>query len=169
MLKLVGGFGFSLDIPDPVDYQGHQVWDINILGISLALGQADATNVILSTNQSTGRSITGGPTDAANVKESLDAFDRKEPGFLSQLSAQRLLERLPSGFATAILADCAQLGQIAAVIDIPGCTGGAISAEITGAGEVTFYGLAVFLDAAEASAALEIALDRVQRERPAFR
>jgi len=159
MLKLVGGFGFSLDIPDPEDYRGHLVWDINILGITLAIGQADATTVIFSSG-----SPAGGPPAAANVKESMDTFDGLAPGFLDRPNSQRLLERLPSGFATAVLAECGGLGQIATITDIPGCTGAAISAEITGAGEVTFYGLAAFQDEAQAAAALETALNRVQDE-----
>ena len=159
MLKLVAGFGLTLEIPDPEDYRGHQVWDIDILGITLALGQADATTVIFS-----GGASAEGPTAAVNVKATLDTFDGLTPGFLSQPNAQRLLERLPSGFVAAVLAECAGLGQLATVIDIPGCIGAAISAEITGEGEVTFYGLAAFQDEAQASAALEIALERVQDE-----
>ncbi len=164
MLNLAGGFGFSLDIPDPEDYRGHQVWDINILGITLALGQADPTTVIFSSNHTVGASPAEGSTGVANVKQSLDAFGGIAPGFLSRPNAQRLLVRLPSGFAAAVLAECSGLGQLAAIIDISGCSGGAISAEITGAGEVTFYGLAAFQDEAQASAALEIALKRVQDE-----
>ena len=159
MLNLAGRFGLSLDIPDPEDYQGHQVWDIDIFGITLALGQADTTTVIFSSG-----SPAGGPLAAANVKESLDAFDGLTPGFLSQPNGQRLLQRLPSGFAAAVLADCSGIGQLATITDIPGCIGAAISAEITGDGEVTFYGLAAFQDEAQASAALEIALKRVQEE-----
>lgn len=159
MLNLLGGFGFSLNIPDPEDYRGHQVWDINILGITLALGQADATTVIFSPG-----SHSGGPSAVANVKESLDSFDGLAPGFLSRPDGQRLLERLPSGFAAAVLAECSGLGQLATIIDIPGCRGAAISAEITGAGEVTFYALAAFQDEAQASTALEIALNRVREE-----
>ena len=159
MLNLVGGFGLSLNIPDPEDYRGHQVWDIEILGITLTLGQADTTTVIFSSGSSA-----EGPTAAANIKESLDAFDGLAPGFLSGPNAQRLLGGLPSGFAAAILADCGGLGQLATIIDVPGCAGAAISAEITGAGEVTIYGLAAFEDEGQASAALEIALNRVQEE-----
>lgn len=158
MLNLIGGFGIPIDIPDPENYQGHQVWDIDILGITLALGQADLSTAIFSSGSPTGRPA------VAKVKESLDAFDGTVPGFLSRPNAQRLLERLPSGFAAALLAECAELGQIAAIIDIPGCAGEAISAEITGAGEVTFYGLAAFEDETQASAALEIALEKVQEE-----
>ena len=46
ILKLVGGFGFTLNIPDPQDYRDHQVWDINILGVTLAVSQANPTTVI---------------------------------------------------------------------------------------------------------------------------
>ena len=96
------------------------------------------------------------------IRESLDALNGMSPGFLHSADALRLLQRLPSGFATTALPDCVALGDIATVIDIPGCIGGAISAEITGTGEVTFYGLAAFQDEAQALAALEIALDKVQ-------
>ena len=159
LLKLVGGFGFTLNIPDPEDYRDHQVWDINILGVTLAVGQADPTNVIFSSGPPA-----AGTTAVAKIRESLDTFDGLSPGFLDSPDAMRLLERLPLGFATSVLSDCAALGDIATVIDIPGCIGGAVSAEITGAGEVTFYGLAAFKDEAQALAALEIALDRVQDE-----
>ena len=123
------------------------------------MGQADPTTVIFSSG-----SPAGGPTAVAKVKESMDAFDGVAPRFLSRPNAQRLLERLPPGFAAAVLADCSGLGQIATIIDIPGCAGAAISAELTGASQVTFYGLAAFQDEALASAALEIALERVQEE-----
>ena len=164
MLNLAGRFGLSLNLPDPEDYRGHQVWDIDILGITLALGQADATTVVLSSGSPAGGSSAAGPSAAANVKASLDTFDGLAPGFLGRPNGQRLLQRLPSGFATAFLAECADVGQLATIIDIPGCTGAALSAEITGEGEVTLYGLAAFQDEALALAALEIALKRIQEE-----
>ena len=159
MLNLAGSFGFTLAIPDPEDYRGHLVWDINILGITLAMGQADATTVVFSSG-----SPAGGPPAVANVKESLDTFDGLAPGFLSRPDGQRIIERLPSGFAAAVLAECAELGRLATVINIPGCLGAGISAEITGEGEVTLYGLAAFQDEEQALAALEIALNMVQDE-----
>ena len=157
ILKLVGEFGFTLNIPDPEDYRDHQVWDINILGVTLAVGQANPTTVIFSSGPPA-----AGTTAVAKIRESLDALDGLSPGFLDSADAMRLMERLPSGFATIVLSDCAALGDIAAVIDIPGCIGGAISAKITGTGEVTFYGLATFPDEAQALAALEIALNKIQ-------
>ena len=159
ILKLVGGFGFSLNIPDPEDYRDHQVWDINILGVTLAVGQADPTTVIFYSGPPA-----AGTTSVAKIRESLDTLDGVSPGVLDSDDALRLLERLPSGFATTVVSDCAALGEVATVIDIPGCIGGAISAEIAGPGEVTFYGLATFQDETQALAALEIALDRAQDE-----
>ncbi len=165
LLNLAGSVGFSLDIPDPEDYRGHLLWDISILGITLAIGQADDTTVVFSSG-----TPAGGSPAATNVKRSLDTFDGIEPGFLSQPNIQLLLDRLPSGIATGVFFDCIQLAELAEVDDIPACLGAAISADIapdttsdiTVRSEVTFYGIAAFQDSAQASAALDIGLSRLQ-------
>ncbi|PKB73408.1 MAG: hypothetical protein BZY75_01985 [SAR202 cluster bacterium Io17-Chloro-G7] len=167
LLNIAGSFGFSLDIPDPEDYRGHMLWDISILGITLAIGQADDTTVVFSSG-----TPAGGSPAATQVKESLDTFDGIEPGFLSRPNIQKLLDRLPSGFATAVFSGCVQLANLSEVDDIPACLGAGISAdiapettaEITVQGVVTFYAIAAFPDSAQASTALDIALSRLQDE-----
>ena len=76
----------------------------------------------------------------------------------------RLLNRLPSGSVTTLLARCDDLARLAVVIDLPGCAGAAVSAESLGADGLVIYGLVAFEDATLASAGLQSALGRVEDE-----
>ena len=96
------------------------------------------------------------------VKASLDSFDGLAPRLLDGPDTESLLNSLPSGFAATLLARCLDLEELASVIDLPGCAGAAVSADVLGEDLVVFYGLVSFENQELASAALEMALERIE-------
>lgn len=156
LLQLAGGFGFGLGAPEPETYRDHRVWNIDVLGLILAVGEADATTVVLSSGLSSEN-----VSYLDLVKDSLDSFDGRAPRWLDDPINDRLLNRLPSGFVTTLLARCGDLAQFEAVIDLPGCAGAAASAQSLGANGVVIYALIAFEDATLASAGLELAIQRI--------
>ena len=48
LFQLAGGFGLCLGVPEPEPYRDHRVWKIDLLGLILAVGEADTTTVVLS-------------------------------------------------------------------------------------------------------------------------
>ena len=159
LLQLAGGFGFALGAPEPEPYRDHRVWNIDVLGLILAVGEADANTAVFSSGLNAENVY---PLDL--VKGSLDSFDGLAPGWLDEPVNDRLLKRLPSGFVTTLLARCGELAQLAVVIDLPGCAGAAVSAQSLGADGVVLYGLVAFEDETSASAGLELALERIEAE-----
>lgn len=156
MLQLAGGFGLSLGAPQAEDYRGHQVWNIEVFGLTLAVGQADPNTVVFSSGSSA-----DGPTAIEIVKSSLDSFDGLAPGLLGKPSTQKLLAELPSGFATALLAGCSELANLGVIVNLPGCASAAVSAGLTQT-EVVIYGLALFEEESQAAAALQLAVERIE-------
>ena len=75
--------------------------------------------------------------------------------------ARKLLAELPSGFATALLAGCAELADLGVVLNFPGCANAAVSASFTQT-EVIIYGLAVFEEESLAAAAVQMALEQIE-------
>ena len=135
------------------------LWNVDVLGLTLAIGEADATTVVLSSG-----SLSGGAPAPDLVKASLDGFDGLGPNFLENPVFQRLLGRLPSGFITTLLARCGALGELSAIIELPGCAAAAVSADVVGEDAVVFYGLAGFEDETAAAAVVQVALERIEAE-----
>ena len=158
LLQLAGGLGLSLAVPQAEDYRGHQVWNIDIFGLSLAVGQADDKTVVFSAG-----SPAGGPTALELVKASLDSFDGLAPALSEDAATKKLLAELPSGFATALLAGCAELANLGISIDFPGCDRAAMSA-VFDQTEVIIYGLALFEEESMAKAAVQIALALIEAD-----
>jgi len=159
LLQLAGALGLAFEEPEPEQYRSHRVWNIDVFGLTLGLGEADATTVVLSSG-----SISENVSSLDLVKDSLDSFDGLAPSWLDDSINERLLNRLPSGFVTTLLARCGDLTDLAVVIDLPGCAGAAVSAQFLGADAVLIYGLIAFEDATSASTGLRSALGRVEDE-----
>ena len=159
LLQLASGFGFALGGPEPEQYRDHQIWNIDAFGLTLAVGEADATTVVLSSGL-----FSGNVSSLDLVKGSLDSFDGLAPRWLDDPINGRLLNRLPSGFVTTLLARCGDLARLTPVIDLPGCAGAAASAESLGADGVVIYGLIAFDDATLASAGLKLAMQQIEAD-----
>ena len=159
LLELAVGFGLSIGGLEPELYRDHRLWNVDVLGLTLAIGEADATTVVLSSG-----SLSGGAPAPDLVKASLDGFDGLGPNFLENPVFQRLLGRLPSGFITTLLARCGALGELSAIIELPGCAAAAVSADVVGEDAVVFYGLAGFEDETAAAAVVQVALERIEAE-----
>ena len=157
LLRLAGGFGISLGGPEPQAYRDHRVWSVDVFGISLAVGEANPTTVVLSSGSP------GDGTPALDlVKGSLDSFDGLAPNLLDHPGMNRLLKALPSGFATTLLGRCRDLEAVAAVVDLGGCATAGVSAGLSGEGDVVLWGLVSFESETLASAALQLALERIE-------
>ena len=63
---------------------------------------------------------------------------------------------------TTVFRRCGDLGDLGIVIDLPGCASAAVSADVLSEDTVVFYGLAGFEDESLASAALQMALERIE-------
>ena len=159
LLQLVGALGFTLDKPEAELYRDHRVWNLEAHGLILAVGEADVSTIVLSSG-----TFSGNRSLMDLVKGSLDSFDGLTPSRLGDPINERLLNRLPSGSITTVLARCGDLAQLSAVIDLPGCAGAAVSAEALDADGLVIYGIIAFEDAALASAGLELAMQRIEAE-----
>ena len=157
LLGLAGGFGVQLGDAEPEDYRGHQVWIIEFLGLSIAMGSA---------NDSTGVAGSGAPPiePAAVVKQSLDAFDQEIPRLLDGADANRLLENLPSGFVAVVIADCGNLTLFAEIQGLPGCTGAVITADLADEETAVFHVLVGLGNESLAAEAVELARGALEAE-----
>ena len=160
LLQLAGSFGLTVEIPEPETHRSHQVWGLEVFGLTLAVAQPAARTVVLSSGTA---SSSASALDV--VKASLDTFDGVNPGILDNPDHLRLVNTLPSGFAALLTAKCGEQAVLGTILDFPGCTGAAISAAASGEDEVVFYGLVSFTDDSAAAAALQIALERLEAER----
>jgi len=158
LLQLAGGLGLSFGTPEAEDYRGHQVWNISVFGLTLAVGQADAKYVVFSSG-----SPAGGPTALELVKASLDSFDGLAPALSGNPATLKLLAELPSGFATTLLAGCAELANLGVMINLTGCVSAAVSAGFTQT-EVVIYGLALFEEESLAAEAVQMAVEQIEAE-----
>ena len=158
LLQLASGFGIALGGPEPETFRDHRVWSIDAFGLTLAVGEADATTVVVSSGF-----FSENVSSLDLVKGSLDSFDGLAPRWLDNPINERLLNRLPSGFVTTLLARCGDLARLTPVIDLPGCAAAA-SAESLGADGVVIYGLIAFDDATLASAGLKLAIQRIEAD-----
>ena len=159
LIQLAGGFGVSVGGEDPETYREHRVWNLEVFGFSLAVGQADPTTAVLASGSSA-----GGATPLELVKNSLDSFDGLTPSLLDDPAAERLLNRLPTGFSAAIVPLCADLKELAQVIDIPSCGGAAISAGMLSEDSMVIHGLVLFEDESSAAEGLKVTLQRIQEQ-----
>ena len=159
LLQLAGSFGLLTGGNEPQLYREHRTWSLNLLGLSLSLGEAGEDLLAVSTGSS---GI--GPTASEIVQNALDSLDGLAPSLAQEPGVQRLLDRLPSGFITALLGRCASLRDPVAHLDLPGCIGAAVSAGLLDGGQVVLYALVSFPDEGVAADAVKLALDQTQRQ-----
>jgi hypothetical protein len=157
LLGVAAGFGLSVGSPEPEAYRDHQVWSMEVFGLTLSVGEADDSTVVFATG-----SPLGGAPAVDLVKGALDAFDGLQPGLLDDPEIRGLINRLPSGFAATVFHRCGDLGELGTVVDLPGCAGAAVSASLQDDETVLFYGLAGFENESSAAAALQLALERIE-------
>lgn len=157
LLDVASGFGISVGSPEPEAYREHRVWSMDVFGLTLAVGEADDSTVVFASG-----SPLGGAPAVELVKGALDVFDGLQPSLLDDPEIRGLVDQLPSGFAATVIRNCGDLGELGAIIDLPGCAGAAVSAGLQADQTVVFYGLASFEDESMATAALETALGRIE-------
>lgn len=158
MLRLAGGFGLQLGGDGPTNYQGHDVWELNVLGTVLAT--ADATTGIAAADQS----IT--PAEAtALVEASLDGFDGRSGSILDAPGLSALLAAVPSGFAAEVLTQCETLPLFHDTQGLPGCTGVVVSSDILPGDLVVFHALIGFTGQDAALAGMQQAAESLGNER----
>lgn len=158
LIRVAVGFGIQLGDDAPEDYRDHQIWNINFLGDSAAMGSAHANIGVASA---------GSKPDVdtvALVKHSLDAFDRDTSSILDTGAATRLLEDLPSGFASAVISECRDLAVLAGTLGISVCLSAAVSADLLDDQTAVFHFLAVFAGDELAANAAELARDALEAQ-----
>ena len=158
LLRVAGGFGIQLGDDAPEDYRDHQIWNINFLGDSAAMGSANANTGVASAGSKPAVDT------VALVKQSLDAFDRDTPSILDTGAATRLLENLPSGFASAVISECRDLAVLAETPGIPVCLSAAVSADLLDDQTAVFHFLAGFVSEELAANAAELARDTLEAQ-----
>ena len=159
LVQVASGFGLSIGGPKPKDYREHSVWSLEILSLSLAAGTIDKNTTVFASG-----SPTGGATAEELVKGALDSFDGHTPSLLDAPWLDRLVSNLPSGFATTIFQGCGDVSEIANVVDLPGCNGVGVSAGLQGEDAVVLCALVGFEDESLATAALQVAQQRLEAE-----
>ena len=160
MLRLASGFGLQLGGGGPTTYEGHDVWEINVLGTVLAMAAADGTTGVAAS----GQSIT--PAEATSLIEaSLDGFDGRSSSILDAPGLSGLLADIPSGFAAAVLSQCETLPLFNGVQGLPGCTGVVVSADILPGDLVVFHALIGFTGQDAALSAMQQAADALENEK----
>ena len=115
LIQVAGAFGISVVGPKAESYREHQVWDIDILGVKLAIGGVDG-----STSVSSPGSTTGGGSAVDLVKGALDSFDGLSPRLMEDPNVARLVNRLPSGVVTALFLSCSGLEDISPISSLDG-------------------------------------------------
>ena len=160
MLRLASGFGLQLGGGGPTPYEGHDVWEINVLGTVLAMATADATTGVAASGQGLI------PTEARALTEaSLDAFDGRAASLLDAPGLTGLLEDVPSGFAAGALSQCETLPLFNGVRGLPGCAGVVVTADILPGDLVVFHSLIGFTGQSQATSAMEQAIEALEIEK----
>ncbi|PKB80060.1 MAG: hypothetical protein BZY88_10110 [SAR202 cluster bacterium Io17-Chloro-G9] len=157
-LLLAGSFGVQVLGGGAEEYGRHKVWTLDVQGVSLAMGSADATTGVAGAHQDP--SVP--PTSL--VKQALDAFDGQTTMLLDSTDATSLIESVPSGFAAVIIADCAGLALLAETEGIFGCTGAAVSASVFGESEVAIHALVGFTEDALAATAVALTSQAIEAQ-----
>ena len=148
LFQVAQAFGLSLGGPKAEPYRDHQVWDIDLLGLKLAIGGVDG-----STSVSSSGSTTDGVSAVDLVKGALDSFDGLGPRLMEDPNIARLVNRLPSGIMTALFLSCAGLEDISPISSLEGCAGAAVSMELVTAETLAVNVLVAFGIEGEASTA----------------
>ena len=124
IFQVAGAFGISVGAPEPEPYRDHQVWSIDLLSIELALSAADGSTTVSSSG-----APEGGASAVDLVKRGLDSFDGVEARLMDDSNVARLINRLPSGVATAISRSCDEVDDLPVISVLEGCAGVGISVE----------------------------------------
>ena len=157
MLRLAGGFGMQLGGDGPTSYEGHDVWDINILGTVLAMAAADETAGVAASGQGLSAEEV-----RALAEASLDAFDGRSATLLDAPGLAGLLADVPSGFAAAALSKCETLPLFDGIQGLPGCIGVVVTADLLPGDLVVFHSLIGFSDQDHAAAAIQRAVQALE-------
>ena len=160
MLQVASSFGLQLNEGSPQTYEGHNIWDINALGVVLALAAADETTGVAASGQGATAS------DArALTKASLDAFDGRSARLLDAPGLTGLVGNVPSGFVAAVLSQCERLPLLADAQGVPGCTGAVATADILPGGLVVVHALIGFAGQDQAASALQRASEALESQK----
>ena len=160
MLRLASSFGLQLSEGGPQSYEGHDVWDINALGTVLSMAAADEKTGVAASGQDVTASDARALTEAA-----LDAFDGRSARLLDAPGLAGLVGDVPSGFAAAVLSQCASLPLFAGVQGLPGCTGVAVSVDVLPGALLVFHALIGFADQDQAASALQQASEALESQK----
>ena len=160
LLKVAGGFGLQLGDEGPTSYEGHDVWNVNLLGTDVAMATAEDT---------TGVSASGRGLSAAAIQElaesSLDSFDGRAANIIGTPGLTALLSEVPSGFAAAVLSRCDAFPLINEGTEAISCTNVAVSADILPGELVVIHGLIGFIDQATTTAAMQVVSRALENQR----
>lgn len=159
MLQVGSSFGLQLNEGSPQTYEGHNIWDIDALGVVLALAAADESTGVAAAGQNATASET-----AVLVEASLDAFDGRSARLLDAPGLMGLVENVPSGFAAAVLSRCENLPLFADVPALPGCTGAVVTAGVLPNDLIVLHALIGFANQDQAASALERASEALERQ-----
>lgn len=159
MLQVANSFGLQLKEGGPQTYEGHNIWDIDALGVILAIAIADETTGLAASGQDATGSGAIGLAEA-----SLDAFDGRSARLLDAPGLASLAGDVPSGFAAVVLSQCERLPLFADVQALPGCTGAVVTAGLLSTELVVIHALIGFLDQDQARSALDRATDALESQ-----
>ncbi|MBT99518.1 MAG: hypothetical protein CL902_12975 [Dehalococcoidia bacterium] len=151
LLKVAGGFGLQLGGDGPTSYEGHDVWDVGLLGTNVTMATADDTTGVAAS----GRGITDEAVRGL-VESSLDAFDGRSATLIDTPGLTGLLGDVPSGFAAAVLSKCDVFPLLSSISGTDGCIRVAVSADILPGELIVLHGLIGFADQDSAAAAMEL-------------
>ena len=160
LLKVAGGFGLQLGGDGPNFYEGHDVWDVDLLGTNITMAKAnDTTGVAVS-----GRGISDEAVRGL-AESSLDAFDGRSANLTDVAGITRLLGNVPSGFAAAVLSRCTAFPLFKSTSGIEGCVQVAASADILPGDLIVLHGLIGFADQSSAATAMELTARALENEK----
>ena len=154
MLQVGSSFGLQLNEVGPQTYEGHNIWEIDALGVVLALAAAD---------ESTGVAAAG-PVATVLAEASLDAFDGRSARLLDAPGLARLIGNVPSGFAAVTLSQCERLPLFDDVTALPGCTGAVVTAGMLSDNLVVIHALIGFAGQDQARSAVEHATEALAKQ-----
>lgn len=149
MIGFASNFGLPFGEGGPQSYQGHDIWEIDALGVELAMATAEETTGVASGQGATGSDAIG------LAKASLDAFDGRSARLLEAPGLDSLVGDVPSGFAAAVLSQCERLPLFADVQALPGCTGVVVTAGMQSGNLVVLHALIGFANQDQARSALD--------------
>lgn len=159
LLEVAGGFGLQLGGDGPSSYEGHDVWNVSLLGTNVTMATAENTTGVAASGK--------GITDAA-VREvaesSLDAFDGRSANLTDTPGITGLLGDVPSGFAAAVLSKCNAFPLFSTTSGIDGCIRVVVSADILPGELIVLHGLIGFVDQDSATTAMQLTSKALEDE-----